>query len=236
MNQHLILHAALVVCLIAYVNAPGTPQEKILSKIDHLVYATPDLNKSVKEIEQLLGVGAVAGGQHPGAGTRNWLVGLGDEVYLEIIGPDPDQPKPQHPRHFGIDELTSPRLATWAAKSTDLERTVREAREHGVDLGVIAPGSRMRPDGTLLLWRLTASPALTAGGVLPFFIDWGRTQHPAASLPKGCKLIDLRAEHPEADAVQTMAAGLGLDLKVTKGPAPILIATISTPSTTVELK
>lgn len=209
---------------------------ELMSRIDHLVYATPDLARGIEEVEKLLGVRAVSGGQHPGGGTRNALIGLGDRVYLEIIGPDPDQPKPNRPRRFSIDELESPRLVTWAAKATDLARVVDDAKRNGIELGQVQSGSRRRPDGVMLSWKLTVSSELTAGGVIPFFIDWGETEHPAASLPKGCRLVSLRAEHPDADRVGKMLAGIGLDLLVEKGPAPALIATISTPRGTVELR
>ena len=42
---------------------------QLISRVDHLVYATPDLNRGVEKIERLLGVRATAGGQHPGSGT-----------------------------------------------------------------------------------------------------------------------------------------------------------------------
>ena len=43
-----------------------TVYKNLISKVDHLVYATPDLNRGVEEIEKLVGVRATAGGQHPG--------------------------------------------------------------------------------------------------------------------------------------------------------------------------
>jgi hypothetical protein len=208
----------------------------VLSRIDHLVYATPNLATSVEQIERLLGVRAVPGGQHPGAGTRNSLIALGDETYLEIIGPDPDQPKPARPRRFGIDELKAPRLVTWAVKGADLEAIVENAKTHDVDLGQVQSGSRRRPDGVLLSWRLTVSPVLTADGIVPFFIDWGKTPNPAAALPKGCVLVGLRAEHPDADRIRAALSALGLNLRVDAGSAPALIATIRSAHGDVELR
>jgi hypothetical protein len=214
---------------------PGK-EPSLLSNIDHLVYAAPNLAAGVEQVEKLLGVKAVPGGQHPGAGTRNFLIGLGDETYLEIIGPDPDQPKPAQPRRFAIDQLKAPRLVTWAAKSTDLAALVQNAKQHGVDLGQVQSGSRRRPDGVLLSWRLTASPSFIADGIIPFFIDWGATPHPASTLPKGCVLVALRAEHPNAERVRAMLSGIGVNLPVGAGSAPALVATIRTPRGEVELR
>lgn len=211
-------------------------RNEFLSKVDHLVYAAPDLAAGVQQVERLLGVKAIPGGQHPGAGTRNALIRLGDETYLEIIGADPDQPKPPRPRRFGIDELKAPRLITWAVRGADLAAIVETAQRHRFDLGQVQSGSRRRPDGVLLSWRLTVSPVLTADGIVPFFIDWGKTPHPAATLPKGCGLVALRAEHPDADRVQKVLSALGLNLRVDAGSAPALIATIRTPNGDVELR
>jgi hypothetical protein len=211
-------------------------ESSLTERVDHLVYAAPDLAAGIEKVEKLLGVRAVPGGQHPGAGTRNALIRLGELTYLEIIGPDPDQAKPDQPRRFGIDELKAPRLVTWAAKSTDLAALVQNAKRHGVDLGQVQPGSRRRPDGVLLSWRLTASPSFIADGIVPFFIDWGSTQHPATTLPKGCMLVALRAEHPNAERVRAMLSGIRVNLPVGAGSTPALVATIRTPRGEVELR
>ena len=228
--------AALMICVFAG-SGIGKPEMEnaLIAKIDHLVFATPDLAAGIAQVERLLGVKAVPGGQHPGAGTRNALIRLGELTYLEIIGPDPDQPKPAQSRRFGIDELKSSRLVTWAAKSTDLDALVRNSKQHGIDLGQVQPGSRRRPDGVLLAWR-TATPALNADGIIPFFIDWGATPHPASSLTKGCTLISLRAEHSNADRVRAELSSLGLNLRVDARPASALIAVIRTPHGDVELR
>jgi len=229
--------AALVICfLVGSSIAKPETETALTARIDHLVYAAPDLAAGIEKVEKLLGVKAVPGGQHPGGGTRNALIRLGELTYLEIIGPDPDQPKPLQARRFGIDDLTSSRMVTWAVKGKDLDALVRNAKQHGVDLGQVQSGSRRRPDGVLLAWRLTVSPTLNADGIVPFFIDWGTTQHPASTLHKACTLLSLRAEHTDAKRVEAGLSALGLNLQVIAGSAPALIATIRTPHGDVELR
>jgi Glyoxalase-like domain len=212
------------------------PPAGLLSRVDHLVYAAPDLERGVAEIERLLGVRATPGGQHPGWGTRNALLALGPASFLEIIGPDPEQPAPQAPRLFGIDGLEEARLVTWAASSRDLDRLWSEAERQGVRLGEVRPASRRTPDGRLLSWRLTDPQVAVADGIVPFFIDWGESPHPSRTAAPGATLIDLRAEHPEAGRVERLLRGLGLDLPVRPGPAPALVATIECPRGRVELR
>ena len=211
------------------VDPRAQPRDKaaLLRSIDHLVYATPDLQTGVTQVEALLGVRATPGGQHPGEGTRNAIVALGPTSYLEIIGPDPDQPQPLQPRKFEIDDLKAPRLVTWAAKGTNLTALVANARRRGVLVGDVIPGSRRTPGGALLSWHISNQRAMVADGLVPFFIDWGDTPHPAASAASGATLISLRAEHPDPENVQRMLGALGLDLPVVKGAHPALVATIA---------
>jgi hypothetical protein len=208
----------------------------LLARVDHLLYATPDLNLGIDTIEKLTGVRATPGGQHPGLGTRNALLALGPSSYLEILGPDPEQPKPERPRAFNLDDLEAPRLATWAAKGTNLDQLVSDAATHGVKLGAVIPGSRKRPDGVVLSWRFTTPSPVVADGIVPFFVDWGQTPHPSSTAAQGLTLIDLRAEHPDPQAVQKMLNQLGLDLRVQAGSKHALIATITGPRGDVELR
>jgi hypothetical protein len=208
----------------------------LLSRIDHLVYATPDLQAGIDAIEQRLGVKATPGGQHPGLGTRNAVVALGPTSYLEIIGPDPGQAKPEGRRRFGIDDLTSPRIVTWVVKSNELDAVRTTASANGITLGAVTSGSRRRPDGVVLSWRYTDPNAVVADRVVPFFIDWGSSPHPALTAARGATLVQLRAEHPDAERVQKMLGALGLGLRVQMGSAPAIIATIDSPKGRVELR
>ncbi|MFI9507957.1 VOC family protein [Nocardia sp. NPDC052566] len=199
-----------------------------MSRLDHLVLATPDLPGMVDTVTRLVGVAPVAGGRHVGLGTRNYLLGLGDGGYLEIIGPDPEQPEPERPRPFGIDQLTAPRLVTWAVRVTDIDAVVSEARAAGYDPGEVAEMSRATPDGLILQWRLTF-PRGGHSEVVPFLIDWGDTTHPSANLPR-VTLRSLALVHPEPALASADLQALLVDQPVQPGTGPALIAAIEGPT------
>ncbi len=204
--------------------------------VDHLVFAAPSLEEGVRFIERTLGVTATPGGQHLGMGTRNALVSLGSDVYLEIIGPDPDQPEPARARPFGIDDLSGPRLVTWAARTTDLATMVEAVGKAGMDLGEIMEMSRQRPDGTLLRWELSSPFASRADGVVPFLMDWMDSEHPARSLSPGPELLDLVVEHPDSDAVAAALAAMGSQVGVVYAEEAGLVARVHTDRGIVELR
>jgi hypothetical protein len=213
----------------------ANPRSGVLARVDHIVYGVPDLDAGIEEFEERTGVRPTPGGRHPGRGTRNALVALGPSSYLEMIGSDPGEPRPKRGSLFGVDGLDSPRIVTWAAKTADLEAVFVDAGKKGIGLGEVGSGSRKRPDGVLLTWRYTDPSAVVADGIVPFFIDWGQTEHPAAGAARGLRLVALRAEHPEAEDVQKMLRGLGLDLEVARGSNPGLHATIESPRGRIEL-
>jgi glyoxalase-like protein len=225
-----------LVSLMATGRAAPRGSDNVLAQVDHLVYATPDLKVGMDTLERLLGVRATLGGQHPGLGTRNALIALGSSSYIEIIGPDPEQAKPNEPRRFGIDDLKVPRLVTWVAKGTQLERLAADARLHGMNLGQVSSGSRKRLDGVVLSWRYTDPSVVIADRIVPYFIDWGTTPHPALTAANGATLIGLRAEHPDVRRVRNMLDQLGLHLPIQQGATPALIATLSSPKGRIELR
>lgn len=204
--------------------------------VDHLVYACPDLEAGIEEIERLLGVRASVGGSHPGWGTCNALVSLGPTVYLEIIGPDPAQADFDQARVFGVSEFAAPKLVTWAAKGDDLERLHALDLGDGATIGEVCAGSRDRPDGVTLCWSLTNPFTVLGDGLVPFFIDWGDTPHPAGAAVQGASLVALRAEHPDPDGIRAMLEILELGLPLSVGPAPVLVATIEGPNGRIELR
>jgi hypothetical protein len=203
--------------------------------LDHLVYAAPDLRRAIESIDGELGVRAALGGKHAGGLTHNALLSLGEGSYLEIIAPVPGVEAAGRALPFGLDDLTTARLVTWATDTDDLEHRVAAARAAGYDPGEIMVGGRDLPDGGHLSWRLAAKPQPAGGGLVPFLIEWTSEPHPSVTAPKGCLFVSLRAEHPEPEVVLAMLQALAVDLTVTAGERPRLIATLDTPNGRVEL-
>lgn len=202
--------------------------------VDHLVFRVPDLEAGMDVIEQRLGVRPAGGGVHPGRGTRNALLGLGEGCYLEVIAPDPAQPETPNSWRFG-PPVTAPELSTWAARSALIETQAELARTRGLALGPVQPMSRELPDGSVLRWQLTTGDR-PGDGLVPFLIDWGRSAHPSATAPAGCRLIALRARHTDPERITGWLAALDLTLPVERGDRAALIAEIETPRGRVMLE
>jgi hypothetical protein len=207
-----------------------------LPDVDHLIWAGLELGTEIDRFERWTGVRAALGGRHPGEGTWNALLRLGPATYLELIAPDPAQPPPSRPRWLGLDVLTEPRLVTWAARGTDLDRQAAAARAAGIALGEVRSGRRELGGGRVLSWRLTYPDLAEGDGLVPFLIDWGDSPHPAGTAPGAIRLLDLRGEHPEPAVIARRLKRLGLDLRVVAAPRPALVATLATPRGRIELR
>jgi hypothetical protein len=194
------------------------------------VYATPDVDETVEDLFQKLGVRALVGGRHIGWGTHNCLASLGDGVYLEIVGPDPLQPEPDGPRPFLLDHITAPRLVTWAVSVPDMAAALAAANAAGYDPGPARAMSRATPEGGTLAWELTSPPFGDDGGLVPFILAWGSTVHPSTTTVKGLSLVSLTATHPQPDDVNRMLRALGTSLPIERGITPRLEARLRGPT------
>ncbi|WP_246643611.1 VOC family protein [Nonomuraea ceibae] len=203
-------------------------------RLDHLLYAVPDLTAAVAEFGDRTGVTPVAGGSHPG-GTANYLVGLGPSAYLEIIGPDPAADPATRRRAAELELLDVPRLAGWAVHPDDIGAAVRQARARGYDPGDVEPMSRRTPDGRLLEWRLTRWDEPGRVDPVPFLIDWGATPHPAASGLPQVKLTAFRATVPEPPLLLARLRALDVELDVEAGAPVALHAVLESPLGRVQL-
>ncbi len=203
--------------------------------IDHLVFATKDVDATVHDLARRLGVQAAAGGRHLGYGTRNALLSLGEGCYLEIIGPDSGQPHPIGGYWYGIDNIERPRLVTWTARVEHIERVAAHAHGTGYETGDVHKVFRETPDGHQLSWRLTI-PTGAGDGLVPNLIEWDEgCPHPSDTAPTGLTLIELRGYHPAPESVTPMLDALGVDFEIHVGERPRLVALLETPYGPVEL-
>ncbi|HEV3418696.1 MAG TPA: VOC family protein [Candidatus Acidoferrum sp.] len=205
------------------------------SLLDHILLGSPDLRGGIDFVEMHTGVRATFGGVHPGRGTQNALLSLGERRYVEIIAPDPEQPRVKNPLASNLHSLAKPRLIGWAAHPGSLSVFAEKLRAAGLAFEGPASGSRKRPDGQLLKWQ-TLSLADTASGLLPFFIEWSQDSvHPSIDAPKGCALLSFSAEIPNTEKLEAALKTLNLDLPVKRGEKPRLHAVISGPKGNLEL-
>lgn len=205
----------------------------MLNQIDHLLYGTKDLNEGMTYIHELTGIKPVIGGSHPGLGTHNALMGLGNNIYLEIIAPDPRQNVERI--WMDLDRLNKPKLFRWAATTRDAHQVRIQGLKAGIDIGEIKSGSRYKPDGSLLEWTLSDPNVNLGDGLIPFFIDWGEEGNPTPELPGGCTLESFKATHPDTEKINDILTALGLDLSLQKGTEIQLIAELSTPNGPITL-
>ena len=193
--------------------------------LDHILLGSSDLEEGVAFVNEHTGVTAAFGGVHPGRGTRNALLSLGDRHYLEIIAPDPAQAGV--PDHYGLKKLTAPRLVGWAAHPGDLNAFAVRLRNAHLTFDGPTPGSRRRPDGRLLEWK-TLNLHDDRAGLLPFFIEWSaETVHPSVDAPASCKILRFELSTPESAELQRISALLDLDISITHGQKPQLLARIA---------
>jgi hypothetical protein len=165
------------------------------------------------------------------------LLRLGPRRYLELIGPDLDQPPPARPRWFGVDTLTEGCLIAWAAGVTgDLRSARASALSAGAPVGAVIEGRRTRSDGVELSWVMTEPQGSPGVEVMPFLIDWGTTPHPADSAAGGIGLISVGVGHPDRREVERWFGALAVPIAVEAARTPAIVALLSTPRGRLELR
>lgn len=161
-------------------------------RVDHVSFAAePDgLIATAKRLSTALGVEAVDGGIHPRFGTRNIILPLEDERYVEVVDVLDHPASDKAPFGQAVRARTEAGggWMGWVVAMDDLtdaeERLGREAVQ----------GNRHRPDGIELRWRQLGVKGLIADPQLPFLIQWqtGGELHPSASGPTDARLAGLQ--------------------------------------------
>jgi hypothetical protein len=209
--------------------------DRTAADVDHIMWGVRDLDAGIAFLEARTGVKAVFGGVHPKRGTRNALISLGKSQYLEILALDPAQADVHDERVAQLERLSEPRVLTWAAATRNIEALDRRLRAAGLDTSGVAPGSRAKPDGTLLKWK-TLSLGGHGSDVVPFVIEWDpASKHPSADSPGGCAIRQLRLEHPDPVKVNLILEAMGLRVRARQGAQARITVLLSTPRGDFEL-
>ncbi len=207
--------------------ADDAEEEELPALLDHIILGCNDLDLGMELVEQNTGVRPAIGGVHPGRGTRNALLSLGERRYLEIIAPDPAQQKIVHfPQ---IREMKNPRLIGWAVHPPDIAATARLLRDNQIAFQGPDDGSRKRPDGRVLNWK-TINLADDRHGILPFFIEWSADSvHPSKDAPKGCQLDYFTVMAVDPAELSQVFQRIGVDASVERSDRDRLRAHITGP-------
>ena len=174
-------------------------------ELDHVLIAAADLAAAADEIETRHGLASIEGGTHPGWGTANRIVPLGD-CYLELVAVVDEAAAAQNAFGTWVTTARSERaqLLGWAVRTSKLDAVADR-----LDL-TIGTGSRATRAGQVLRWRLAGIEQAAAEPSLPFFIEWAHgtpfpgsapARHPAGAV----RIAEL---HVDGDAAR-LAAWLG---------------------------
>jgi hypothetical protein len=211
-------------------------------RLDHLSYAAgPDgLEATALRIGHLLGRDFVDGGVHPRFGTRNRILPMADNTYLEVVEAldHPASDKAPFGQAVKARSAAGGGWLGWVVAVDDIsvveERLGREA----------VKGNRHRPDGAELLWKQIGVNGLIADPQLPFFIQWDSPveMRPASGADEAFSLATLEiAGDPQrvsewlGETVEAPLEDVKVDWVAPHGTPGILAAQVQTPAGLVRI-
>ena len=203
------------------------PRRTVMSvELDHVLVAVSDLAESARELEARYGLASIEGGCHPGWGTANRIVPLGD-AYLELVTVV-DEEEAQASVFGGWVAQALPAAARplgWAVRTRRLDDVVERLELE------VSSGSRVMRDGSLLRWRLAGIDCAAEEPTLPFFIEWADgTALPGSAPvahPAGRASIATLRLAGDADRLADWLGPNDLPVTVRAGPPGITTVTLA---------
>jgi Glyoxalase-like domain len=195
---------------------------------DHLIVPARDLDGLAQSMLEEHGLASVPGGRHPGHGTANRIIPLGED-YIELMGV------------VNRGEAAASPMGRWVSDELDRGRTLlglslrvpdadAEARRLNVGVRVL---TRARPDGHMLRCRLAGLECSMGSERLPFFIQWevrpslhpGRESVKHRSSPRGISWVEIGGDPARLDL---WLGPHDLDIRFVEGDPGIRAAGIAT--------
>jgi Glyoxalase-like domain len=134
-------------------------------QLDHVIIAASASRPDAPRLPSAYGLDATPGGRHPEWGTANWIVPLGAS-YLELIAVADEREAQRNDFGRRILDASEGDLVGWAVRPDDIEAT---AARLGLRVG---EGSRTRPSGERVEWRMAGLQEAMERPWLPFFVEW----------------------------------------------------------------
>ena len=159
--------------------------------VDHLTFAAgPDgLEAAVERLEVALGSHFRDGGFHPRFGTRNHILPLADNRYLEVVEvlDHPAADKAVYGQAVRARSEAGGGWLCWVISVNDLTPIEKRLNR------LATPGARRFPDGRLLEWHQIGMKGLMADPQLPYFLSWDSDESVRPQALAG----DIRLSHME---------------------------------------
>ena len=151
-------------------------------RVDHVVYAAENdgARATAERLATQLGVAAVDGGVHPRFGTRNVILPLLGERYLEVVEvlDHPASDKAPFGQVVRARSECGGGWLGWVLAVDDISEHERRLGRQSV------AGNRHRPDGVELRWKQLGIKGLQSDPQLPFFVEWDAdVPHPSSGGP-----------------------------------------------------
>ena len=159
-------------------------------RVDHVVYAAEQdgARATAERLAGTLGVEPVDGGVHPRFGTRNVILPLADERYVEVVEVL-DHPASDKAPFGQVVRARSEAGGGWLGWVIEVDDMAAQEARLGREA---VQGNRHRPDGVELRWRQLGVKGLQADPQLPFFIKWEPdSPHPSTQVSEDVVLASL---------------------------------------------
>ena len=160
-------------------------------RVDHVSYAAErdGLKATAGRLAERLGVTAVDGGIHPRFGTRNVILPLAHDRYVEVVTvlDHPASDKAPFGQAVRARSEVGGGWLAWVVSVEDMSEVERRVGRESV------VGSRHRPDGVKYQWRQLGVKGLMADAQLPFYIHWDDDSlHPSDGAATEVTIIGLQ--------------------------------------------
>lgn len=212
-------------------------------RVDHVSFAADKsgVKATAERLGKALGVTPVDGGLHPRFGTRNMILPLAHERYVEIVEVL-DHPSSDKAPFGQVVRARSEAGGGWMGWVIRVDDDL-EAVEKRLDRPAV-PGNRRLADGREFLWKQIGIKGTLADAQLPFFVKWGEgSPHPSQEAETEVTIASLQiAGDPErvrdwlgGHPAEETSSVISFDFIAPNGTPGLMSVTFNTPDGPVTL-